>query len=134
VPSLAPGAETRRRLAPLGPGEVVYDGAGFRTVPAPADARPRISREEAIAAAQAFPMAHGAEGPIEADLVLLTEADRPATVQDPYKYHRHLTWMITVHHAPNLCTMCRSRGAPTATAYIAVDATTRAVIENESIG
>jgi hypothetical protein len=109
-------------------------GPGFRTVPAPADARPRISREAAIAAAKAFPSAQGAEGPIEADLVLLTEADRPATVNDPFKFHHRLTWMITVHHAQNPCTMCRSRGAPNATAYIAVDATTRAIIENETIG
>jgi len=120
---------------PPAPGEVVYESPGFRTVPAPADAHPVISRQEAVAKAEAFPPAQGAQGPVEADLVLLTDGDWPPEVTQQRKYDHRLAWMVTVHKAPNLCTMCGAgRGVPNATAYVAVDASTGAVIENESIG
>jgi hypothetical protein len=54
----------------------VYAGFGLRTVLAPPDVQPRVSRDEAIEKAKGPPADVGeAKGPIEADLVLLSDGD-----------------------------------------------------------
>jgi hypothetical protein len=84
-------------VATPGPDENLLRNEGIRTMPAPPDAVPRISREQAIATAESALRMTGhlrKPGNPEADLRLITTR---YTMTDGHKYHGRLVWVVTDH-------------------------------------
>ena len=105
--------------APAGPEETIYAGLGIRTVPAPADAKPRIRRAKAIALAKATSLVSNAKAPLDVRLQLLTDGDWPDGT-DQQNYDRRLTWMVVDHHAP--CAEGCNGSTPECDSFAAIDA------------
>jgi hypothetical protein len=100
-----------------------YLGFGIRTIPAPADAEPRINRDEAIERAKHEPGVADARGPIDAHLVLYTDGDF-GPHSGPPKYDQKLVWMVTAHDTDTFCTMCPTPPGPVGTTWVPIDAET----------
>ncbi|HEX3829373.1 MAG TPA: hypothetical protein VHV82_19085 [Sporichthyaceae bacterium] len=116
----------RPEAAPPDPDETVYWTAGIRTIPAPSDAQPQISRAEAIAKAEGEPYLAKAEGPVDAALVLLTDGDWGPEQPNQRRWDHQLTWVITIQNVPVACAYtCPTPLARRVTTYrVAIDART----------
>jgi hypothetical protein len=93
-----------------GPGEKAYPGIGILTGPPPADARPRITREQAIGIARrAGGMRDRQNRPVtpDANLRSLTYGGFPGC-RAKHRYGRKLAWVVTNHEAgvPVGCACC----------------------------
>ena len=87
--------------APAAPGQKIYDSFGLRTLPAPADASPRISRQQAVAIAHTAPQSGNRTGSPDAQLRLLTDANWPPGTTGGQRHFDHrLVWVITYTGSP----------------------------------
>jgi hypothetical protein len=89
---------------PAAPDEKVYRGTGVRTVPAPANASPKITRQQAIDIAQKTEFYNGGllPGTPQTELRLYTDGDFPPDGKGKsYRQHDHqLAWVVTYYDSP----------------------------------